>query len=176
MNRNTEQLRQISNQKPLILVPSHININNNKISSEHSLTSQNRPPFLSHVYIDQKINSLNNKYNYLRPYLSKGSRGSLPYTLNIPESIPEVPASPRRHSISFNQVDNHTQIPSSYHQRSTSSLLDDVIIEPVEFERCLSPLRACDLAAPCSNTFEEVLKTLEQNNRNDRYGKNEFIG
>ncbi|CAH8653721.1 unnamed protein product [Schistosoma bovis] len=175
MNRNKEELKQISSQKPFILVSSHVNMDNSKISSDDSMTSHDTPPFLSHMYIDQKIHSFNSKFSYLKPYLSKGSRGSLPYTLNIPESIPEVSVSPRRHSVSFNLVDSHSQN-SSHHQRSSSSLLDDIIIEPIEFERCLSPLRACDLAAPCSNTFEEVLKTLKQDNRDDRYSNDEFIG
>ncbi|CAH8579084.1 unnamed protein product [Schistosoma turkestanicum] len=166
MDRNKDELKQIS---------SHVNIDNNKLSSNGSLKSHDIPSLLSHMYIDQKINSLNNKFNYLKPYLSKGSKGSLPYTLNIPESIPEVPVSPRRHSVSFNLVDSHTEN-SPHHRRSSSSLLDNIIVEPVEFERCLSPLRACDLAAPCSDTFEEVLKTLEKDNRDDRYSNDEFIG
>ncbi|VDP98323.1 unnamed protein product [Trichobilharzia regenti] len=137
------------------------------MTSDSSVYLNNTPNFVSQMLFNKKSHPLNNKSSYLGPYLFKGSRGSLPYTFNIPESIPEVPVSPRHHSVSFSLAEGHMKT-SSQHSRSPSSLLDDIIIEPSESDKCVSPLRTCDLAVPCSSTFEEALKTLEQDSRDGR--------
>ncbi|CAL8084742.1 unnamed protein product [Calicophoron daubneyi] len=97
------------------------------------------------------------------------ARASLQFMppLAIPEAIPEIEM-PRRNTVSFHP-DTLVSL-SPFHDASVSPSNDKADnTKEVEPRRIYSPLRASDLAAPCSDEFEKVLRTLEMEHAKSTY-------